>query len=139
MLPVPLVLLAAPVAFTAPRDHRNIAGNVLVVQDPPAVIGGYDVDRAPGNHRLLGSSRERQRRRDSEFVHLQVGDGNRQVVAVLQHEVRLAAQLLRDVDARAAGVEVQRRPALTQERQEGLLLRWSFGRAHAPRRWAETR
>ena len=114
-------------------NHGHVRRHVLGVQDTAAVVARHHVDRGPGHDGAMGRAREGQRRAHAVVVDLQVGNRDRQVVPVLQHEVRLAVQLLGHDDARPAGVEVQRGPTLPQERQEGLLLRWSFGGAHAPR------
>jgi NTE family protein len=107
--------------------HRDITGHVLGVEDPAAIHAGDGVNGRPGDHRHVRRARERQRGADPVLVDLQIRDRDRQVVAVLQHQVRFLSEGFRHHHTRPAGVEMQRRRPLFQERQKSLLLRGAFG------------
>ena len=63
-----------------------------------------------------------KRRAHAVLVDLQVGDRDRQIVAVLQHQVRFGAQVRGHDHAGTSRIEVQRRPALLKKREEGLVF-----------------
>ena len=119
----------SPAAFASPAGASALAamtetslGDVFLVQHAPPVEGSHDVDGAPRHHVDQGV-------RANESVALtpyssisEVRDRDREVMPVLQHQVRLALQVRRHDHPVATGVEMKGRPPFRQQCEKGVLF-----------------